>query len=317
MEDVMTLQRKKTTEKSMAEISAYLRDAGPQQNDSWKNRTRRIYDHQFIYGVRGRSKIIIAQNEYSIVPGVLVLIPPNTPHTFWVEDEDMATNETFYAHLDFFYRPDYEEISRIYDEPQEYIRLFGNIPLQESLIRDTPVFENGYTFPEFLQVADKYKTEQLFRKMTIVYAQKGIGWVLSGKELLTALLESIYMQTNTKEKYTSVIHREVVEQMKQFIKGNYFRKISIADVAHATGLSNDHASRIFKNITGVKLVEYIARFRVDKARELMLEKDLSLEAIALMVGFDNQVYFSQTVKKYEGIPPFALRSSLIRELNIV
>ena len=301
----------------IAEICPYLRDSGPQLGDSWKNRTRRIYDHQFIYGVHGKSKIVIEKKEYAITPGVLILIPPNTSHSYWVEDENLKDNETLYAHFDFFYREDRERITEIYNDPSEYVRLFGNIPLNGDLIRTSPVFEDGFFFPEYIIVSDKQKVEKLFRKMAAAYALKCTGWVLVGKQLVTTLLEFIYLQMSVKESFTSVAHKEVVEHIKQFIKANYFRKISINEVTQATGFSSDHASRIFKQITGVRLVEFIARFRVDKARELMLEPDLSLEEIGLMVGFDTQVYFSQTVKKLEGITPFALRTSLIRELNIV
>ncbi|WP_105616219.1 AraC family transcriptional regulator [Vallitalea okinawensis] len=296
------------------EICPYVREVGLQRGDSWKNRQRKIYDHQYMYCFSGIAHVSIGGSAYQMIPGSLVLIRPNTPHSFWV-DEKMP-GELYYVHFDYFYREDADKIIDFYDKVDNYVNLFGNIPLMGQHVRRDPQFDNGYEFPEYLKIKDTNRVEMILRSMHKSYIQKDSSFGISTRIYLLELLEAILNQTTIAENYSSANHRVLVEQMKDYIARNYYRKLRPSEVALTTNLCVDHASRIFKKITGMKLVEYIAKYRISKAKELMLEPDLTIEQIAFMVGFENQNYFSRTVKKYEGEPPATLRADLRSELGI-
>ena len=67
----------------------------------------------------------------------------------------------------------------------------------------------------------------------------------------------------------------------------------------------DYVSRKFYKETGEKFSHYLTRVRIEKAKELMLQKkEISVQEIAAKVGFGNNPrYFSQIFKKEEGITP--------------
>ena len=60
---------------------------------------------------------------------------------------------------------------------------------------------------------------------------------------------------------------------------------------------------MFKAATGVKLTEYINKYRVDKAATLLLNSDDSVSDIASKVGFDNLNYFDRIFKRYKKLSP--------------
>jgi YesN/AraC family two-component response regulator len=289
-----------------------VRDVGLQHGDSWKNLQRRIYDHEFLYCFTGNAHINLSGRDYDISPGTLVLIPPDTSHSFWVDEK--FPGELYWIHFDYFYREDPQNIFDLYNKMEEYVNLFLNRPLEPSLVREQPVFEGGYVFPEYLKVEQPDAVEFIIRQIYQSFTRKDANWELRCKILLLELLELILKQTTKEDVYYSSSHRVMVEQMKSFVRSNYCKKIHPGEVAAVTGMSVDYASRIFHKIAGMRLVEYIIRLRLSKAKALMLEPDLKLEDIAHMVGLENKNYFCRLIRKYEGLSPSDLRLKLRRSL---
>ena len=68
------------------ELCPYIREAGLQHQDSWRNTVRRIYDHQFLYCFTGQAHATIQERYYKLGSGAMLIVPPNTPHRFWVDE---------------------------------------------------------------------------------------------------------------------------------------------------------------------------------------------------------------------------------------
>ena len=62
-------------------------------------------------------------------------------------------------------------------------------------------------------------------------------------------------------------------------------------------------SKRFKEQTGEKMLNYINKYRINKAKELLRERDLSVTNTAKQVGFQNSVTLIRLFKKYEGVTP--------------
>lgn len=291
------------------ELCPYIREAGLQKGDSWKSNNRKIYDHQFLYCFTGTGYIIIDGNYYEVPQGTLIIIPPNTPHSFWVDE--VIPTELYWIHCDLFYLADRECIFDFYNDMNLYINLFGNTPLIKEHIRENPIFESGYILPHILKVKDKELTEFIFRNIYQSYLKQHPQWQMRTKILFLELLEMIINETFSTEKQVSPNKQYIVGQIKTFIANNYYRKIQVQEICAVTGLNVDYTSRIFKQVTGMKITEYLNKYRISKAKTLMIEKDLKIEEIAYMVGFNNENYFSSIVRKFEGQTPGGLRSKLL------
>lgn len=88
-----------------------------------------------------------------------------------------------------------------------------------------------------------------------------------------------------------------------FVAGNYSRNISVEDIAHSSGISRSGLYRAFMKHLGVSPVRYLANFRVEQACTLLRRTDLSVEAVACSVGFEDALYFSRVFKAHMGMSP--------------
>lgn len=91
--------------------------------------------------------------------------------------------------------------------------------------------------------------------------------------------------------------------------------LSVSYIADRLNLHNVYLSTSFKGKTGVSLLETIHRYRLDKAKQLMLENpNLKIEDVAVQVGYTTSKTFSRTFKKYEGVTPSAYKETLAEDI---
>jgi AraC-like DNA-binding protein/ligand-binding sensor protein len=86
--------------------------------------------------------------------------------------------------------------------------------------------------------------------------------------------------------------------------------MSLAAVAKAVNMSASYFSEKFKEITGINFVEYVARTRIEKARNLLHNPKLRISEIAFDVGFQSLSQFNRAFKQVTGKAPSEYRQSL-------
>jgi YesN/AraC family two-component response regulator len=99
----------------------------------------------------------------------------------------------------------------------------------------------------------------------------------------------------------------LVKQAAAYIQQNHARSFSLIELADSIGVSKSYLSRIFKLDTGISLWDYLNRFRIQKAKELLLLTDASITAIAADVGYEDVSYFSRVFRELAGCSPRAYR----------
>jgi AraC-like DNA-binding protein len=103
--------------------------------------------------------------------------------------------------------------------------------------------------------------------------------------------------------FQGVRHASALRKAERFIWENYTRKISLQEIASASGLSAPYFSTIFKEEMGENLSSYLNRLRVEKASHMLMETDLSLNEIASSCGFEDQSWFSKIFKSFTSVSP--------------
>jgi AraC-like DNA-binding protein len=103
--------------------------------------------------------------------------------------------------------------------------------------------------------------------------------------------------------FQGIRHASALRKAERYIWENYTRKISLREIAAASGLSAPYFSSIFKQEMGENLSSYLNRLRVGRAAAMLTESDLSLNEIAAACGFEDQSWFSKIFKNYTGLSP--------------
>lgn len=100
-------------------------------------------------------------------------------------------------------------------------------------------------------------------------------------------------------------HILVDRVIHEFIEKEYHRDLSLEEIASALHVNRNYLSQLFKKITGEPFVTYLNKYRVEKAKELLMTGRYMVYEISEMVGFQNPTYFSQVFKSLTGFSPSA------------
>ncbi|MDO5515923.1 MAG: AraC family transcriptional regulator [Clostridium sp.] len=177
-----------------------------------------------------------------------------------------------------------------------------------------PIFNNENELPMIIK-KDYPGYDDLFttlKKIFCCYEKKTYGFELELKSLFFHFFYTIYANKLVKEKKSSSISKEVSSKIKsilQFIHKNYYKDLTIPEIASTCNFSEYHFMRFFKKYIGMTCIEYINNYRLETASTLLNESDKSILDISFEVGFNNVSYFNKLFKKKYSITPKEFRKS--------
>jgi len=103
--------------------------------------------------------------------------------------------------------------------------------------------------------------------------------------------------------FHGVRHFSALRKAERYIWTHYTKKLSLRDIANASGLSAPYFSTVFKEEMGENLSNYLNRLRVEKAAAMLASTDMSINQIATACGFEDQSWFSKIFKNNTGFTP--------------
>lgn len=95
----------------------------------------------------------------------------------------------------------------------------------------------------------------------------------------------------------------LVAGVQNYILHNYESRLSLGEVAARFEVSPNYLSGLFKKYGGVGFADYVAKVKIAKAKELILEGKHKIFEVAQMLGFEDAFYFSKVFKRVTGLSP--------------
>lgn len=95
---------------------------------------------------------------------------------------------------------------------------------------------------------------------------------------------------------------------KAYIQQYYMNTLTLRDVADLCGYSTAYFSRSFKEYFGINFVQYLNQVRIENAKKLLAESELSAAEICEKTGYQSLSYFSTSFKKETGLAPQQYRA---------
>ena len=156
--------------------------------------------------------------------------------------------------------------------------------------------------------------DAMMRRVVELAHESGAAGVAS--ELMGALL----MELAREERETPATadvgidqhHRDIVLQAAAQIRESPGRVPTIAALARKAGYSVDHFSRVFQKVTRARPQDYVINARIERARQLLSESDLTIGMIAEALGFRDIFFFSRQFRQKTGQTPTEFRRGLRR-----
>lgn len=96
----------------------------------------------------------------------------------------------------------------------------------------------------------------------------------------------------------------------RYIEENYYKEdLTVTSIAEKFDMKVSYVSRFFKENVGENLLQYITKYRIEKAKHLLINTNLNLNEIAEQIGLLNNVALIRCFKKYEYITPNEYRNA--------
>lgn len=101
---------------------------------------------------------------------------------------------------------------------------------------------------------------------------------------------------------------ELVERAYRLVHAEHARPLRVPTIARRLGVSAAHLSRTFHHATGLRLVDYVARYRAERARAMLAEGGRPVAEIARACGFASISHFNRVFRAAFGASPRRLRA---------
>jgi AraC family transcriptional regulator len=167
------------------------------------------------------------------------------------------------------------------------------------------------TIPTSLDV----EAYQLIEALSLALADCQVAELVRQRSLaLCSHLLSRYERNEIPKTQTRIALSPWQERMaKEIMTHQMSKRLSVARIASECSLSRSHFSRAFKKSTGVSPRDWFLHIRLDRAKALLIEGQLSIAEISLECGFADQSHFTRVFTRVAGATPSLWRRSQVSE----
>ena len=261
-----------------------------QQN--WSYPQDRHHAFEILIVLDGIQETRIENKHYVLNAGDILLIPPGFAHT----NKCRSTSMTYFcAHFDI-------------DEPSFRIDIIKNCEL---------VYKSSSVFYEKLRNSCQNWVDIMeIQDLTAIQTKLRVNKVLI--ELLEVLVEisSLHSekkchQSMTTMKYAKDIANEIKQTFKKSIEENeeMCPTLSIQQIIASLGLSPNYGLEIFQKVYHTSPRKYLSDLKLQEAKILLQQPDISLREIGNVLGYKNLAHFSRQFKKWTGLCPSEFRKN--------
>lgn len=255
-------------------------------------------------------KVLVVEDEDIIRKGLLYTVK-------WEEMDCMAVGEA---------RNGVEGIKQIEKLRPDIVIVDINMPVMTGLemlektwkqYQYTAIILSGYAEFEYAQKAITYgvvgyllkplKREELKENVELAIERcKNLRHLAVNEQEKGSLGSLQIIEALTKEQQED----EIVGKMLQYIQQHFSEKVTLGDIVEEMNYSETFLNNKFKKKMGTTFIEYLNRYRVQKAIEMLQKDEEDIQEIAWKCGIGEYKYFNTVFKKYVGYSPKEFRFRL-------
>lgn len=171
-----------------------------------------------------------------------------------------------------------------------------------------PVLKEGAEY--MLLQPDNEDNKILTLLLTIFNIQKDSGNELDTVGTLLSLWKELYnVLPRSRPQNGESLNFMRLRLMMEFIHKNFYKKLTLQDIASAVYISKNAALQIFRETIHISPVSYLIQYRLTRAASLLTSVDISVVRIAERCGFENNSYFCRKFREFYGCSPLEYRRS--------
>lgn len=125
------------------------------------------------------------------------------------------------------------------------------------------------------------------------------GYDLLKKWFMDKMRGAASVMTKGSEDHTN----DLIRKAKEYIDKHFQKDMSLDDISRELNISPYYFSKLFKEETGENFVEYVTGRRMNRAKQLLKNSEMSIKEVCAEAGYSDPNYFSRIFKKYQGVSP--------------
>ena len=275
-------------------INPFVRQAlssrltGQNKNDTF-NRIKTV-DCRLFYISDGTGNMRFGSAVIPLRAGTVVLFRADTEY-IWEPDDFVD----YYA-INFDYTQNFSHITTPF-HPIDANRFRSADIIECPDFEDEPLLQKPLVLPfapEFERKIQKILTEML------------IGNEYSAA-LTSAYLKQILVEILQKKKAAATARppksQSAVIEVIEYVSKHYMEEITYETISERFHFNPSYLNRVFKAHTGKTLHDFLSRYRLQSAMELLRSQSLTVKEVAALCGFPDPYHFTKAFKKYTGTPP--------------
>jgi|GEM_PF-142277 len=224
--------------------------------------------------VQSKGRLCMGENEYHVEKNTAFIVKSCMPHCIYGDGEE---------YCDDWIRFSTEK------EDNDFIESLGlqfNVPIK---LEDNSVSELVHACEEIFNSDISKKNDTLDHLMRAIL-----------------LHVSRYCSPVPNEKHN--YYDTELEKIRCDIYGSPAKDWNVPDMAEKLNISPSHFQRLYKSRYGISCMKDVWTSRMEYAKQLLLNTDLSANEISYMCGYQNYEYFSRSFVKYACVSPVKYRS---------
>jgi AraC-like DNA-binding protein len=132
--------------------------------------------------------------------------------------------------------------------------------------------------------------------------------------LLAVFADHLSMLSNQALIEQEMAEPELIARSRRYIQEHQTQHLSLSRLARVCGTSPSYFCKLFRKGTGLRFTDYLARVRIEKSRNLLLNPHLRVSEIAFEVGFHSLTHFNRVFRKILGQSPSEYRAQLLGKI---
>ncbi len=228
--------------------------------------------HLILITIKGRGVLRLERKEYDLTAGTIAFIPRGLPNSYFTPVNGL---------WEFYWLHPYG------DAAAHFLDLAA--PMGSYLTQ----FELGYDYQQRMETLMQLCTER----------GRGSEWLIS--QQLSDLLHHMVIQLCSEPGQESLSNRAI-----RYMKRHFREPITLDEIAQSLFVSTAHLIRAFKKETGCTPHQYLTRYRLLFAVQLLEFSDRRVEEIAAEAGFSSSSHFISNFRREYGYTPLQYREVL-------
>lgn len=247
----------------------------------------RHMDVEMIYMLEGQACVQINDKEYALGANDIIMVNSNNRHCI-MKGKDAGRESWWFCRISLEYRPLLEDLG------SDFALFWCN-----SAVSDSDEYRMLTSILD--EILDVWKVSESEN-----YMKKSLYYKLVGCLAEHFLVTGMENQWSRKSRFER-------EEMLQYMNANYFRPVTLKEMADKMYMSETSFSKYFKKISGMNFVQYMNNIRLHHAIEDLLYSDKPMTRIAVDNGFASPSLFNRVFKSVYQMTPTEYKESAKKE----